>query len=246
MALSEGSSMDKEVCIARIGEQFAAFSSVVEAGSLRANVPACPGWDLRQLALHLAETYRWVRAALGGTEEPTTPPTPALDDGEVAFHLAGSANALLAALRSVDPLQPCWTMAPPDNAGFWLRRMVHETTIHRWDAQSSRARPTPICPEVAYDGVREVAEMVLPRQVRLRRIEPLRHVLRLELSDVAQEVTLGREGLLEDARPDAWVSGPAEAILLLLWKRIDATDPRLRFGGDAAARQTLMSVAITP
>ena len=238
--------MNKELCIARIGEQFAAFSSVVEAGSLRAKVPACPGWDLRQLALHLAETYRWVRAALSSSQEPTTPPTPALDDGEIAFHLAGSAKALLTALRSVDPLQPCWTMAPPDNAGFWLRRMVHETTIHRWDAQSSRAHPDPICPDLAYDGVREVAEMVIPRQVRLRRIAPLRHVLRLELTDVSQEVTLGRDGLRPDEQPDAWVSGPADAMLLLLWKRIDATDPRLRFGGDPAAWQTLTSVAITP
>jgi len=238
--------MDTATRLTTVDEQFAAFLSVVESRSLAARVPACPGWDVRQLALHVGETYDWVRAALRGTDEPADAVPPVLGDADVPSYLAGTADALLSTLRSIDPGQPCWTMAPPGNAAFWLRRMVHETTMHRWDAQSAHGRTNAIPSDVAYDGVFEVGEMFFPRQVRLGRIEPLRHTLRLRISDVGEALTLGPDGIVDEVRADAWVSGTAESVLLLLWKRIDATDPRLRFGGDPDALEAVLSVALTP
>jgi uncharacterized protein (TIGR03083 family) len=140
-----------------------------EAG-LSAEVPPCPGWQVRDLVHHLGRIYHWVRshAGRGVTTPPPQlraadlpverPPDPALLDWwEREF------QQLLALLEGLDPVAPAWHWAPaPKLAGFWHRRIAHETAVHRWDAQMAVGQAEPIETRLATDGVAEVLDSWLP------------------------------------------------------------------------------------
>ena len=54
---------------------------------------------------------------------------------------------------------------PPDHQreGFWPRRMVQETTIHRVDAEQAVGWPVAeIEPAFAVDGIDEVLSLIVP------------------------------------------------------------------------------------
>ena len=51
---------------------------------------------------------------------------------------------------------------------------------------------------------------------------------------------------MTNAEPAATVSGPAEAVLLLLWHRIVLDDPRLTVSGSRAAADAVLAAALTP
>ena len=54
------------------------------------------------------------------------------------------------------------TWWPPDQTvGFWLRRMAHETSIHRRDVESAVGAETPVAPDLAVDGIDEVLALML-------------------------------------------------------------------------------------
>jgi hypothetical protein len=46
--------------------------------------------------------------------------------------------------------------------------------------------------------------------------------------------------------PDATVSGPADALALLLWGRIGLDDPRVSVIGDRSAAAAVLSAGIVP
>jgi hypothetical protein len=46
--------------------------------------------------------------------------------------------------------------------------------------------------------------------------------------------------------PEAMVSGPAEAVLLVLWRRLEVTDPRVTVTGDLAVAREVLAAGITP
>lgn len=206
-----------------------AFAAELERGDLDAPVPSCPGWTLADLGDHVRWVHRWAAHAVtdrdpnGGTE----PVGPA--------HLVGAYRAAardLITVLDVEPTSPAWTFGPDQVVGFWQRRQVHETLVHLYDAHlaTGRADLWKPLPELAWDGVDEVATMFYPRQVRLGRTEPLTHRLVLTGTDVDRTIELG-EG------PPVEIAGGAAELLLTLWKRRPAPDP------DVAAA---LSVAITP
>src|SRR4051812_24829314 len=188
-------------------------------------VPACPGWDLADLAVHLGGVHRWALDALTAAD-PTRPPAerapfaPADSAGLVAWFEEG-ADELLAALSTTDPAAPCWGFGPhPRTAAFWQRRTPHETTLHTLDAAQALGRSEPLAPQFAADGVDEVVRMFVPRQVRLGRLEPLDRHVELRADDVQGwgPWHLG-PSVAEPKAPDAVVSAPAATLLLLLWRR---------------------------
>jgi uncharacterized protein (TIGR03083 family) len=225
----------------------AAFGQILESGDLDAPVPGCPGWSLAELAAHLGGVHRWARAAViegrpGGSRAPAPPGRQRL----VAWFAAGAAQ-LRQTLREAGPDAPCWTMDPPATVGNWMRRQAHETAMHRWDAQASQGAPGRFDAALATDGVAEVVEMFFPRQVRLGRQPPLPHSLRIEVAEGAV-YTLAGDGRDPDTTQecDATLGGPAEALLLLLWKRTTVDDPRLTLTGARAAALQVLAAKLTP
>ena len=76
------------------------------------------------------------------------------------------AHLVLDALDTADPDSSCWTFGEPRSRRFWFRRQALETAVHAWDVQQAVARPGPIAPELAIDGIDEFLTLMLPRQLK--------------------------------------------------------------------------------
>ena len=199
-------------------------AEAIGGADLDATVTYCPGWSVRDLAVHLGGIHQWAGHAVTHRSPSFVPTAPAhdADRGEVAAWYRDSAAGLIAVLDATPEDAAAWTLDPDDTtAGFWRRRQVHETALHVWDLEGALGTPTPYDAGLAWDGVLEVARVMYPRQVRLGRVEPLPASLRLIATDVDGEVTLGT------GKPVV-VSETAEVLLRLLWHRADASalDPR--------------------
>lgn len=216
-------------------------AGLLDTGDLDAPVPGCPGWRLTDLVGHLGGIHRWARTAVvDGRPGQETADAPT-DRLALAAWFREGAAALSDTLRTTDPATPCWTFGPqPRVAAFWMRRQAHETVLHAYDAAASQGGSLPMDAPLALDGVDEVVSMFFPRQVRLGRIAPLPVSLALEPTEGGRWVLPG-----DDPAPAATVSGPVEAVLLLLWHRIGLDDPRLTAFGSRPAADTVLA-ALTP
>jgi uncharacterized protein (TIGR03083 family) len=215
-------------------------AALLADGDLTAPVPGCPGWRLLDLAHHLRGVHRWARTAVveGRPGPDADENAPTQRAALVDWFRTGAAD-LAAALGRADPDAPCWTFGPrPRTAVFWIRRQAHETAMHAHDAATSQGGTRAFAPDLAADGVDEVVTMFVPRQLRLDRIPPLPAMLALEVP--------GARWVLGDAEPAATVTGPAEAVLLLLWRRTALDDPRLAVTGPRAAAEAVLGRALTP
>ena len=84
-------------------------------------------------------------------------------DHETLDHLRRELTGTIETLEALDPDFPAWNWAPqPKRASFWHRRMAHEISVHRWDAESAAGRATPIETKLAADGVGEILDTWLP------------------------------------------------------------------------------------
>jgi len=89
---------------------------------------------------------------------------PAPSEDRITTWAEREAERLLDALASLDPAAPRWNFTTGPQVGAFIpRRMLHETTIHRWDLEDASGAPGPIRDDVAIDGVREYLEVLLLR-----------------------------------------------------------------------------------
>ncbi len=203
------------------------FAELLASSDPTAAVEHCPGWSVRDVAVHLGGIHQWVVHAVEAGDPHLEPEPPASED-DLADWYAEQAGAMVRLLADSPADRPAWTLDRDDRTvGFWRRRQVHEVLVHTWDVEHAVGAPRPIDPALAWDGVREVVDVLLPRQVRLGRTPDLGDdagdAVRLVATDLGPEAaaTLGDpadgENLVE-------VRAEAERLLLLLWHRADATD----------------------
>jgi uncharacterized protein (TIGR03083 family) len=202
-----------------IGEEAAAIASVAEGGDPGAAVPGTD-WTLDELLDHVGRlTWFWAgrtRRAGGGEFYET-------DRGDVshADFIRQGAATLLEQLSAAAPDAQIKTVfggpAPPT----WLwRRMVHELTIHRWDAEAAVGDATPIPAEVAEDGIDELLEVFAPIADTAR----VGGSIHLHATDGDGEWFLDTADGLTWTRAhekgDVAVRGATADLLLLLWGRV--------------------------
>ena len=198
-------------------------------------MPSCPGWTVADLVEHLTGVLHFVRetAPRGVTAypgaDPASRPSPAWDDA-----LDGLRRELTGTIETLDALEadfPAWNWAPQaKTAGFWHRRMAHEVSVHRWDAEAAAGRPTPIETKLAADGISEVLDTWLPAGKRKGPTD-LHGVAHLIASDAGYEwfvrlrgagVALLDTGTIldtDDHHPRAEATGTASDLLLALMGR---------------------------
>ena len=222
-----------------------AFAALLRGADTAARVPTCPGWDVGDLARHLGGVHRWAHdIVVTGTpdEEPDGP----IDRGELVAWFVEGASQLVEALSNADPSTPAWTFGPkPRLVEFWVRRQPHETSMHLRDLRRALGVAHDLDVAFAADGVDEVVTMMTPRQIRLERIPPIEHGVRLVLSDVpSTSYVLAGDCTDPDAPTVATVTGTAEQLLLALWRRTAIVE--LTIEGDAEAAQEAFSRALTP
>jgi uncharacterized protein (TIGR03083 family) len=236
---------------AAIVEREGAALGDAAGGDLAAPIPAAPGWDTAELLRHIGLIHRRAAVVLrtGTMERPTREngmlPEPP-EHGLLDWYRTGLAE-LLAELGALDdPERPAYSFAPThQRAGFWPRRMAHETTIHRVDAeQAAGGSVGPIDPPFAVDGIDETFTVFVPLVAAARSPGDGRTVhlhttdvegewlIRFAPGDVAVEAG--------HAKGDAAVRGPAGAVLCWLWGRLPFDE--LEVFGDHEAALALRAI----
>ncbi|NDK30946.1 maleylpyruvate isomerase family mycothiol-dependent enzyme [Nesterenkonia haasae] len=204
--------------LAAATEQFAAVLVSAERNSavLASPVQACPGWDLRDLAVHLGRTHRWTVGILEGADPRQRPQNQPEPEHLLSEWYAAEAETLRKELALAGPDAACWTLVEDQRTAlFWQRRQVHETLIHLWDARHALGQRLQMDPALSFDGVAEVRDVMYPRMVRAERVAPLQKNLAFSATDLdAEPIVIG------DAEQTVEVHGPAPELLLLVWHRV--------------------------
>jgi uncharacterized protein (TIGR03083 family) len=231
-------------------DEVARFQTAIE--DLDVSVPSCPGWRIRHLVHHLGTVHRTFGrvAAEGWMRRPPAPDPddrPDVHDDRVVDWAADQAAALLDALAELDPEAPRWNFSPGPQVGAFIpRRMLHETTIHRWDAEGAVGARSPIDPVVAADGIVEYLEVFLPRSGAWAGRPTVLHTVVDGGPTLELLLEPGATAVLGDAPlrvPDIVVGGSPEAVLLAWWDR--APLEALRTAGDADALADVRNFAYT-
>jgi uncharacterized protein (TIGR03083 family) len=215
-------------------------------------VPSCPGWDVAKLALHVGLAHVWAGEQVRrGTSDPLAwsdlPRAPAGRDRLV--WLEEATGRLCDALAASDPDAPAGAWLGVEvHAGFWSRRMAHETAVHRVDAEGALGREPALPQDLAADGVDELASVILPRLLaapRERGSLPSGSLClfatdagaawRMEVGEGAslRLERAGSDGELESA--DATLRGTASTLDLWAWGRVGTGS--LSLEGDAEVVQ---------
>jgi uncharacterized protein (TIGR03083 family) len=169
-------------------------------------VPQYPDWSLADLISHTASVHG--RTALVCRELPSERvPGPRLPDGIDVFDWYDETlDDMLAVLADADPSTPCWGFGPGSNVGFWEKRMVIETGVHRWDAYQAMGEEDRLTDLVARSGLEEFADMWLA---------PLGEVQTLQVT----ATDLGETWVYGAGDPSAAVEGTASDLYLRLVSR---------------------------
>jgi len=194
---------------------------------------------VRDLVVHLARIHHW--AAGQASRTPETP----LGRGPFVLEdlYASCAAELRETLAALGPDARAWTLVGDGPASFWHRRQTHETLVHLWDLRTAGGLELAVDPALWADTVDEVVTVMQPRQERMGRMEPLDAPLELVADDTGRSWLLGAPTVPE---PSVTVTGPADALGLLLWGRTTPDDARLRVSGDAAALADALGRRLTP
>ena len=124
----------------------AAFEAAID-GDLGTDIEFIEGWSVRDLVAHLGAVYAMAAANVrAATEERTAPGDEAqAPEGEaIAAWFGERRTDLLQALNDAPVDQVAASHAGVQTAGWWRRRLMHETIVHLWDLQTATGTPDPI------------------------------------------------------------------------------------------------------
>lgn len=187
-------------------------------------VPACPGWNGEDLVRHTAIVFLQKAETIRTGVKPSHGWPPVSVGSLPPRALLTHCHArLIEQFDRHDPEDPAETWVPENQTvGFWIRRLTHETAIHRFDLEDTAGGSvTGMDSDLAVDGVDEVLTVMLVRS----RPDPAASgsVVRVEVGDNAWDARLepGRAVVDRDApaHGQATVRADAEPLLLWLWGR---------------------------
>jgi len=239
---------------AEIKASTAGLAAILAKNDSSLPIPTCPEWTLRQLVTHVGRAHRWA-AEITRTRSDAFIPFREVPDGKLPDDRAEQCEWLHAgAARIVDAVRDAgsdvvWSFTGPTPAGFWIRRMAHETLVHRADAQlAAGAEPEPVIEaEVAADAIDEwlmlLAGGFAGNSDERTSALPAGTGLHIHATDDG----LGSRGewmIRQDAggltveaghgKGDAALTGPAASLLLVLMRRKPVSDPAVTVYGDSA------------
>ncbi|OBK88971.1 maleylpyruvate isomerase family mycothiol-dependent enzyme [Mycolicibacter sinensis] len=232
-----------------------AFGELVRSGDPELAIPTCPEWNLTQLFRHVGRGHRWAAQIVADRLDHALDPREVVDgkppaDPDAAIDwLHDGAQRVLDAITGIGPDNPAWTFLGPRPAVWWLRRRLHEATVHRADAALALGVDFNLSPELAADGISEWLDLVTARPGRDGQ-SPLAggQSVHLHATDdglgSAGEWTISRSpdtGALswshEHGKGSVALRGPARDLFLAVMRRVAVADTDIAVFGDAAVWQ---------
>ena len=231
-----------------------AFGEVIRSGDPSTPVPTCPGWSLSQLFRHVGRGDRWAAQIIADRADHFLDPRsveggkPPSDPDEAIAWLHGGAQRLIDTVEQTGLDTPVWTFLGLRPAYWWVRRRLHEATVHRVDAALALGRDYTLAPELAADGIGEWLERVASQAGRDGAALPLEDGSSVHLH--ATDPGLGAAGewtIRADGGHITWshdhdkgavaLRGGALDLLLAIVRRVPVADTDIAVFGDTAVWQ---------
>jgi uncharacterized protein (TIGR03083 family) len=211
-------------------------------------VPWSDRWSVATVARHVASTHHVVAQIVQGRPDAdfglfASLAAPDKNAPEFAAWFANGTDLLIEQLHDAPPNDQCWNWheGHSGQVKFWSRRMVHETAVHRWDAQMGATSSADLVDhDVAIDGIDEFLDVFVAAG-RARDASPAASTVLVQCTDstASWTVTLphgGRDVARGDHSADVTVRGAASDLLLFLWGR---ADERIEVSGQIDDRRTI-------
>jgi uncharacterized protein (TIGR03083 family) len=247
--------LDHERYCSEIIAQTGRLREIIRSSGLSLSVPTCPDWSLGELATHVGGCHRWAATvvrtkARGYVEDEDVPDHdgPGADDAAALdVWLEEGASLLAATLLEAGPDAEVWTWREAEHrAGYWGRRMTHETVIHLMDAALAVGADFAVPPEVAADTMDEFLETLVltqrdedePGLAELRRPTVAGRSIRVDATDIAAEwlIELGDTGFMfarAHAEAAVVLRGPLTDVLRVMYRRSSADSDSVEVLGDS-------------
>lgn len=218
-----------------------ALLEAARVSGLGAPIEHCPGWDMQRLVSHTAKVFQ--RTVVVVAEGLMTPPpsdrfTAFAKDESIFDQYAEVLDDLVETLGNAVPNAPSWNFSGEDlTNAFWVRRMLNEAAIHRWDAQNAAETAEELDAALAVDIIDELLFVLMP-VLSATKNPGLSATFHFHCTDTAGEwLTTFTDGspitTREHAKGQLAVRGPASALCLWAWNRLPSTE-----GGLEALGQT--------
>jgi uncharacterized protein (TIGR03083 family) len=228
-------------------DQTRAFGELTRSADPSTPVPTCPDWTIRKLFNHVGRGNRWAAQIIADRRTQSLdqrdvrngkPP----DDPDAAIEwLNEGAQMIIDAVERVGAV-PVWTFTGPRPSGWWIRRRLHEMTVHRADAALAVGSTFDLEPELAADAISEWVELMTNQKMAEPPLEP-GQTLHLHATDSGLGPT-GEWMIVHDedgvgwshehSKGDVALRGPAKDLLLAMTRRQTASDLGVEVLGDAA------------
>jgi uncharacterized protein (TIGR03083 family) len=230
-------------------DQTKAFGELIRSADPSTPVPTCPGWTLKQLFRHVGRGNRWAAQIIADRRTDALDPRDVRDgkppedpDGAIDW-LNGGAQLIIDAVARVGSDAKVWTFTGPRPAGWWIRRRLHEVTVHGADAALALGVDYDPPPELAADGISEWVELMTVQAKRGAPPIASGKTLHLHATDGALGPT-GEWTIVNDEDGVSWshdhgkgdvaLRGPVKDLLLAIVRRRAAADIGLEVFGDAS------------
>jgi uncharacterized protein (TIGR03083 family) len=203
------------------------------AGDLAATVPTCPEWTVADLVDHVATVYSHkVETMRLGVFPSDWPPQRGPEAPAAYLQRAYTALTEEFAARAPDDRAMTW-FGPDQTVGFWIRRMAHETVIHRVDGELGLGADRAEIPDdIAVDGIDEVLTTFLAYASQEwpddfeGALPSSGETALVRAGEAAWLITFGDRvtvaSAASDTVADVTLTGDPESMLLWLWRRADS------------------------
>jgi uncharacterized protein (TIGR03083 family) len=230
-------------------EETQAFGDLIRDADPATPVPTCPGWTINQLFKHVGRGNRWCAQIIAERRfEPLDlrevhDGKPPEDPAAAIAWLNRGVQLIMDAVDHVGSETRVWTFLGPRPSGWWIRRRLHEATVHRADAALALGVDFDLAPELAADGISEWLERVAIQSDPHAPPLPRDAVLHLHATDDGLgptgewTVTSDEDGLNwshDHAKGDVAVRGRAVDLLLAIVRRRGTAEAGIEVFGDAA------------
>lgn len=228
-------------------DQTRIFGELIRGADPATPVPTCPGWTLKHLFRHVGRGNRWAAQIIADHRASELDPRMVRDgkppdDPDAAIDwLNDGAQLIIDAVEVVGSVR-VWTFIGPRPAGWWIRRRLHEATVHRADAAHAAGSGFELAPELAADAISEWVELMANMSTDPPPLER-GQTMHLHATDDGLGPT-GEWTIVHDEDGVWWshnhgkgtvaLRGPATDLMLAITRRKTATDLGLDMFGDSA------------